>query len=193
MPGVGLTDAQRILDLVGEQRGRVGLSVTLQLLSAACYAPALAGIAAEPGLGSDRHVLCAAILLLVGAMGSAADAVFNLLAHAMTSPGLDRTAVVPLMQVVQGPGLRFILPLVAAFFVGSVWLSVALARRRIVSLWNPALYVLALGGGIAGGLLAPRAGLAPRTVGLAVLAVIAGAQGWAGVAVARVRGESARR
>ena len=188
MPGVGITDAQRILDLVGQQRSRVAFSVALQLLSAACYAPALTGVLAQPGLGSDRRVRWGAVLLLIGAMGSAADAIFHLLALAMTSPGLERTAFVALMQVVQGPGLRFVLPLIAAFFVGSVWLSVALARRRLVSRWNPGLHGLALAIGVVGGFLAPRAGIAARTVGLAVLAVVAGAQAWAGVALGRLRG-----
>jgi hypothetical protein len=126
-----------------------------------------------------------AILLLVGAMGSAADAVFHLLAHAMTCPSLDRTGFVPLMQVVQGPGLRFILPLIAAFFIRSVWLSVALARRRLVSPWNPGLYGLALAIGTVGASLAPRTGSVARAVGLAVLALAAAAQGWVGVALGR--------
>jgi hypothetical protein len=123
-------------------------------------------------------------------MGSAADAVFHLLAYAMTSPGLDRTSFAALMQVVQGPGLRFILPLIAAFFAGSLWLSVALARRRLVPAWNPRLYGLALAVGLVGGLLAPGGG-ATRTVGLAVLAVVAGAQGWVGAALWRTSGKAA--
>jgi hypothetical protein len=87
------------------------------------------------------------------------------------------------MQIVQGPGLAFVLPLIAAFFVGSVWLSIALARRRLVSPWNPGLYGLALGIGVLGGALAPEAGSADRWVALAVLAVVAIAQGWLGVAL----------
>ena len=181
MPGVGITDAQQILALVGPNRSRVGLSVILQLVSAACYAPALVGLVARPALGSDRQVQIGAILLLVGAMGSAADAVFHLLAHAMATPGLDSAGFAALMQIMQGPGLRFILPLIAAFFVGSVWLSVALARIRLVPRWNPALYGLAVGIGVIGGVL----GLPARAVGLTVLAPVAGAQAWLGVALAR--------
>jgi hypothetical protein len=90
MPGVGITDAEQILGLVARHRSQVG--------------------------GSDRSVCWAAILLLIGAMGSAADAVFHLLAYAMTAPDLDPTGHLPLMAYVQGPGLRFILPLIAAFF-----------------------------------------------------------------------------
>ena len=191
MPGVGITDAQRILGLVGQRRSQVGLSVALQLVSAVCYAPALVGIVARRSLGSDRQVRWASILLLAGAMGSAADAVFHLIAWAMTSSGLDQSGFVALMQIVQGPGLRFILPLIAAFFVGSVWLSTALARRGLVSRWNPGLHGLALGVAVVGGWLAPRVGIEPRTVGLAFLGGVGGAQAWVGIALARLRGEAA--
>jgi hypothetical protein len=186
MPGVGITDARQILGLVVAHRAQVGLSVALQLLSAACYAPALIGAVAQPSLGSDRAVCSAAALLLVGAMGSAADAVFHLLAYAMSAPDLDATGFVPLMAFVQGPGLRFILPLVAAFFAGSLWLSIAFARRRLVPLWNPWLFAVAVAVAVIGRTVGTRAGIAPRAVGLAVLAVVVAAQVGAGVGLARV-------
>lgn len=186
MPGVGITDAQTILDLVSRQRSLVALSVVVQLLSAACYAPALIGLVALPDVGVDRQLRRAAVVLLVGAMGSAADAIFHLLAHAMTSPGLDSSSFVALMEIMQGPGLRFLLPLIAAFFIGSVWLSVALAKLRIVSRWNPALHALAVVIGIVGGLLASQLGIEARIVGLSVLGVIAAAQIWSGAALAQI-------
>ena len=187
MPGVGITDAQKILDGVAQERALVSASVILQLLSAAFYAPALIGLVARPSARSDRQMCMAAIFLLIGAMGSAADAIFHLLAYAMTAPGLDPSSFVGLMQIMQGQGLRFILPLSAAFFVGSVWLSVVLARRHLVSLWNPALHGLALGVAIAGGLLSWDVGVADRTVGLAVVALVVGSQVWAGAALVSTR------
>jgi hypothetical protein len=187
MPGVGITDAQKILDGVAQQRALVSTSVVVQLFSAACYAPALIGLVARPSAGSDRQMCMAAIFLLIGAMGSAADAIFHLLAYAMTAPGLDPSSFVGLMQIMQGQGLRFILPLSAAFFVGSVWLSVVLARRHLVSLWNPALHGLALGVAIAGGLLSSDVGVSDRTVGLAVVALVVGSQVWAGAALVSTR------
>jgi hypothetical protein len=42
-------------------------------------------------------------LLLLGAMGSAADAVLHLLAYAMTAPGLDRGPLLEVMAFMQGP------------------------------------------------------------------------------------------
>src|SRR5262245_51190446 len=81
MPGVGITDAHQILRLVGEHAARVRVSVVAQLLSAACYAPALVAVAGVARLRRGRAVAAGAALLLGGAMGSAADAVFHLLAY----------------------------------------------------------------------------------------------------------------
>lgn len=185
MPGVGITNAAQILDLVSQHRPSVAASVVAQLISAACYAPALVGLLARRDVANDRSLRMAATLLLIGAMGSAADAVFHLLAYAMTAPGFDRAAFVGLMEFMQGPGLRFVLPLIASYFIGAVWLSLAFARRGLVSRWNPGLYGLAVATGIAGAGLAPHIGLPSRIVGLAVLALVAGAQVWIGVALAR--------
>jgi hypothetical protein len=183
MPGVGVTDARRILDLVSQHRSQVLLSAVLQILSAACYAPAAVGLAALPQLGAAPGVRAGATLLVVGAMGSAADAVFHLLAYAMTAGFAGDPAPVAAMQWMQGPGLRLVLPLIAAFFLGSVWLWLALARLGVVSRANPLLYAVALAIAVAGGLLAPGAA---RAVGLAVLAAVAGAQAWLGAALARM-------
>ena len=92
MPGVGITDAARILELVGQHAARVRASVAAQLLSAALYAPALVGIVATRRLRRVLAVRIGAILLAIGAMGSAADAVFHLLAAEMVAPGVDRAA-----------------------------------------------------------------------------------------------------
>jgi hypothetical protein len=186
MPGVGVTDAASILERVGPQRGSVLLSVWLQLASAACYAPALVGLAAHPRLGALRGVRGAATVLLVGAMGSAADAVFHLLAWAMTAPGLSGESLVPVMAAMQGPGLRVIGPLILAFFVGGAWLSIALARGGVVPRANPGLHALAVVVAVVGAALASGPAAA-RAAGLAVLALIAGAQAWIGLALWRAR------
>jgi hypothetical protein len=180
MPGVGITDADRILTLVAQQRAAVRLSAALQLVSAACYAPALVGLVASPRFGSRTGVRVGASLLLVGAMGSAADAVFHLLADAMLTPGLDRPTLVTVMQQMQGPGLRFILPLIAAYFAGAACLSVALWRARLVPRWNALLHLAAIGVAVAGGVLLAGRPAALRAVGLTVLFLIAAAQAWLG-------------
>jgi hypothetical protein len=184
MPGVGVTDAAQILALVGPRRGAVAWSAAVQLISAVLYVPALLGTVAS-SLGDRRSVRWGAGLLLAGAMGSAADAVFHLLAYAMTAPGLDAATLIPVMRFMQGPGLLMIAPLILAFFAGSIWLSVALARAAVVRRWHPWLYALALAVVVAGGALASAGAIAPRTVGLSMLAVIAAAQAHVGVALLR--------
>jgi catechol 2,3-dioxygenase-like lactoylglutathione lyase family enzyme len=190
MPGVGITDARQILHLVGERAARVRLSVAAQLLSAACYAPALVGIAGLRDVGRDRAVRAGAALLLVGAMGSAADAVFHLLATEMVGPGIDRAAVTPLMERMQGPGLLFIAPLLAAFFLGSAWLSYGMARAGVVPRLQPWLFALALAVAALGGSLAAGRPAAARAVGLGVLGLVAAAQVWLGLALGRSGGSA---
>ncbi|HWQ35241.1 MAG TPA: hypothetical protein VNQ79_20515 [Blastocatellia bacterium] len=125
MPGVGVTDAEQIFRLVASQRSLVAASVIIQLISAVLYVPALLGTASEaiftvsvncdpPAqalLGTASEAITGQIpgvkwsagLLLVGATGSAADAVLHLLAYAMTAPGLDLATLIRVMAFMQGP------------------------------------------------------------------------------------------
>lgn len=184
MPGVGITDAAQILALVGAHRGAVLWSAALQLLSAALYVPALLAIAASAP-AQAVGVRWGAGILLLGAMGSAADAVFHVLAYAMTEPGMDPAPLLPVMRYMQGPALLMIAPLIVAFFVGSIWLSVALARRGALERWHPWLYALAPLTVAVGGMLASRGVVAPRVVGLSMLAVFSAAQVHLGVSARR--------
>jgi hypothetical protein len=104
MPGVGVTDAGRILELVGARRGAVLLSVAVQLASAALYVPARLALAGDPELGGRPGVRGGAGLLLAGAMGSAADAVLHPLAYDLTAPSLDRATRIEVMAFMHGPG-----------------------------------------------------------------------------------------
>lgn len=184
MPGVGVTAAAQILALVGPRRGFVAASAAVQVISAVLYVPALLGIVAS-SLGARAAVRWGAGLLLVGAMGSAADAVFHLLAYAMTEPALDEPTLVTVMKFMQGPALLMFAPLILAFFVGGVWLSIALAREAVVPRWHPWIY-LAAPLVIAVGVALVRAGaIPPRLVGLTVLAVFSAAQIQIGAALTR--------
>jgi hypothetical protein len=190
MPGVGVTDAAQIFALVGAQRSAVLWSAALQLLSAVLYVPALLGLS---GAGfSSRGIRWGAGILLLGAMGSAADAVFHVLAYAMTAPGLDPAPLLSVMRFMQGPALLMIAPMILAFFVGSIWLSVALARAGVVARWHPWLYALAPVVIAAGGMLASSGVIAPRFVGLSLLAVFSAAQVHAALGVWRVSAASSR-
>jgi hypothetical protein len=184
MPGVGITDAGRILDLVGQHAARVRVSVAAQLLSAACYAPALVGIVATRRLRRQRAIRAGAILLSIGAMGSAADAVFHLLAAEMVAPGVDRTAVLPVMARMQGAGLLFIAPLILAFFAGSGVLGLGFVRAGVVPRGNLLLLAAAVALAVIGGPLA-AGGTAARAVGLAVLGLVSASQAWLGIGLWR--------
>ncbi len=185
MPGVGITDAAQIFDRVGAHATRVRVSVVAQLLSAAAYAPALVGIVATRRLRRQRAIRAGAILLLIGAMGSAADAVFHLLAVVMVAPGIDRAAVLPVMAQMQSSGLLVIAPLLLAFFVGTGVLAHGFSRAGVVSRANPLLSLLALALAGLGGFLAARNADAARAVGLSVLALFSLSQAWMGAALWR--------
>jgi hypothetical protein len=185
MPGVGVTDPAMIFHLVSSQRSSVLSSVVVQLLSAALYVPALLGISTAGNRESDPGVRWGTGLLLLGAMGSAIDAVFHLLAYAMTEPGLESGSLLQVMAFMQGPGLRLVAPFIASFFVGSVFLSVVLARKRAISkvslyIYAMLLVVLVCGvGAISIGIVSAR------TVGLSVLAVVSIAQACLGLELYR--------
>ncbi|MFN7944119.1 MAG: hypothetical protein U0Z53_01985 [Blastocatellia bacterium] len=182
MPGVGVTDAEQIFRLVAAQRPLVAASVVMQLISAVLYVPALLGIVSDAKLGVTAARRSAG-LLLVGAMGSAADAVLHLLAYAMTMPGLEIRTLVRVMAFMQGPGLLLLAPLILCFFLGGAGLSLAFARIRLVSRWNLRLHGIALAVAVIGGPLATREWVASRAVGLITLGLISAAQAWIGIAM----------
>jgi hypothetical protein len=172
MPGVGVTDTRQILDRVALQRDAVWLSVVLQLVSAACFAPPLVTLARLGYARGSVALRLGALLLTIGAMGSAADAIYHLLAYYMTGPGMDDAALVPLMQKMQGPGLAVLAPMILAFFVGAVILAVGAAGIGIVSARNPLLYVLAVALAFSARFWVQGEPARARAVGLTVLALV---------------------
>lgn len=185
MPGVGVTDASRIFELVATQRLFVMLSVITQLLSAAFYVPALLGIASTRELADSSAVRWSACLLLLGAMGSAADAILHLMAYAMTAPGLESESLLHVMAFMQGPGLVLLAPLIVSFFVGGACLSAALARLGKVSSGNVHAHVAAVGFALLGGAGVSAGIVSSRAVGLMTLGAVAVAQAWIGVELCR--------
>ena len=186
MPGVGVTDPTQIFELVAHKRGAVMLSVITQLLSAALYIPALLGISWGTGQMSNAGVRWGTGLLLLGAMGSAIDAVFHLVAYAMTMPGLELGSLLKVMAFMQGPGLRVVAPFILGFFVGGVFLSIALAKSGAVSKASAYMYLIALGIALAGGAAASAGILPSRVVGLSVLGAVSVSQALIGFELFRV-------
>lgn len=172
MPGVGITDTATIFALVSQHRPQVLLSVCVQLLSAAAYVPGVVGLLRSPRAGASLALRWGCGLLAVGAMGSAADAIFHLVAYEMTAPGVQTGAMVPVMQQLQGPDLKLLAPMILAFFAAHgvlAWSSRKLHRLGKVSwvLVLSAPIVIVLGN------LARRADLlSGRAIGLGVLAVV---------------------
>lgn len=187
MPGVGVTDANQIFELVGHRRPLVMLSVITQLLSSALYVPALLGISNAIGTEARSEVRWGAGLLLLGAMGSAMDAIFHLLAYAMTVPGLERQPLLQVMTFMQGPGLRLVAPFILCFFVGGVFLSVALRKARIVTRASVYMYLVALAIAAAGGAAVVGGMLSGRVVGLSVLGAVSMAQACVGAQLCQTR------
>jgi len=186
MPGVGVTDAAQIFELVANKRSSVMLSIVVQLISSALYVPALLGIISARSQRSDAGVRWGAGLLLLGAMGSAMDAVFHLVAYAMTMPGLELSSLLKVMAFMQGPGLRLVAPFIVSFFVGGVCLSITLSKKRAISKASASMYLIAVGVAGVGGAAASRGLIAPRVVGLLVLAAVAISQALLGLELFRV-------
>jgi|SRR5215467_1821297 len=184
MPGVGVTDAAQIFDLVGHKRSAVMVSVFTQLSSSALYVPALLVISYVMSPTHGSGVRWGAGFLLLGAMGSAMDAVFHLLAYAMTRPGLEPASLLQVMAFMQGPGLRLVAPFIASFFLGGVVLSIALAKKGDVSKASGWIYLAALGVAAAGAAAASDGIISSRAVGLSVLAAVSMAQAALGLELA---------
>ena len=174
MPAVGITDTREIFAQVAAHAAAVRASVILQLGSTALYVAGLVGVLQLPEAGRHRSLVAGAALLLLGTAGSAADAVLHLLAVEMVAPGIDRDAMIPVMERMQGPNLALLGPLIASFFAGSIVLALGAARAGIVSRWNPWLFAAALPALALGG-------------GLALLACVCASQAWLGVALVRRR------
>ena len=172
MPGVGVTDARQILERVALQRDAVWLSTVLQLVSAACVAPAVIALGRIGRERGRRAIVWGAVLLAIGAMGSAADAVFHLLAYYMTAPGTDVDAMLPLMAHMQGPGLALLAPMLLAFFVGAATLAVGCWRAGLVGGRNPLLHVAAVAVALSGPFVVSIDRALARVVGLGVLLLV---------------------
>jgi hypothetical protein len=181
MPGVGVTDTARIFWLVGQHRPSVFVSVVLQLLSAAAYVPAIQTIVLS---GVSRGARAGSILLVIGAIGSAADAIFHLVAFEMTAQGIPADVVAPVMRRLQGPDLLLLLPFVAAFFVGHALLIAAMRGWGRFARYGAWLLVAAPGILVVGVALVRFAHVPGRVVGLSFLGAVAGSLAMIGLALA---------
>ena len=182
MPGVGVTEAVTILRLVSAQPDRVLASSVLQLLSAALFAMAVPGLVRRFPGEKNSWMRAGTALLAVGACGDASDAIYHQLAAEMARPGSDPTEM-PVMQRMQTVDLKYLLPMILAFFLACAALATGAAKEKIVSVANPLLFALAIGIGIAGGILGESIGVGARMVGLTCLGFLSVSLAWIGVAI----------
>jgi hypothetical protein len=117
------TDAREIFRIVTPQRGAVLAAARLQLIAATLYVSAMIGIIRAGVVPFSSKGWRPASVLVVGTPGLATDAIDHLLSNAMTAPGVDQNAQVQVMELIQGPELLLIAPLIASFFVGGVAFS----------------------------------------------------------------------
>ena len=95
----------------------------------------------------------------------------------MTMPGLELSSLLKVvMAFMQGPGLRLVAPFILGFFVGGVFLSIALAKSGAVSKASARMYLVALGIAVLGGAAASTGLLPSRVVGLSVLGAVSVSQ-----------------
>jgi hypothetical protein len=171
MPEPGTVDASYILGAVSENRGRVLLSAILQTVCAVALVPAALGaVEARSKLAS-----VGACLLLIGALGNAADAVYHQMAYEMTAPDVDRDAMLPVMTRMQTEQILLLAPILVSFFPGAVCLSLGLARAGLAPRRVWLLYAAALVVGLAGMVLATTAGMSPRPFSLTSLGLVSAA------------------
>ena len=133
MPDPGTTDTLHILQIVKENRTSVLNSVIVQIVSSVLYLAALFFLM-KNSLIDKRLKLAGVILLGIGAMGLCADAFFHLLAYYMTDASVTlQQDVVTVMDFMQADALVFLVPLLLPLFIGSLMVSINLARTQVIS------------------------------------------------------------
>jgi hypothetical protein len=138
MPDAGTNDAGHILAAVGANRLAVRWSVVVQLVSSAAFVPAVVLVRT-----ASRRGLIGACLVLVGAMGMAADAVFHLAAYYMTAGGVPAGAVLEPMRLMQTDGLVFLIVLLLPFLFGGWVFASGLRREGMASRWPGRFFAVA--------------------------------------------------
>jgi hypothetical protein len=180
MPDAGTNDAAHILEVVREHRSSVFASVIVQIVSSIAFAPATLLIVQLPFSSSRGRILAGATLLLIGAMGMCADAIFHLAAYYMTADGVAPDAVLRPMQLLQTEGIRVLVPLLLPFFIGAIVLALGLQRAGYVSRAPVMVFATAIAVAISGGVAAGVIGAGRHAVVLLFLGLFAVGLTWIG-------------
>jgi hypothetical protein len=168
MPDAGTNDPVHILDAVRASRDAVRYSIIVQLVSSAAFVPAV--VLARP---VSVRALAGGSLVLVGAMGSAADAIFHLAAYYMTAEGVPNEAVLVPMRLMQTDGLAFLVPLLLPILFGGWVFASGLRREERASRWPGRLFALAFVFAAAGAAVTVTSGSGRHAIALTFLGLIA--------------------
>jgi hypothetical protein len=167
MPDAGTNDAAHILAAVHANRVAVRWSVVVQLVSSVAFVPAV--VLARP---VSERALAGACLVLVGAMGTAADAIFHLAAYYMTADGVVAASVLEPMRLMQTDGLAFLVPLLLPFLFGGWVLASGLRREGRASRWPGRVFALAFAFAAVGAAVSLASGSGRHAVVLVFLGLI---------------------
>ena len=126
MPDAATNDAAAILVVVAGARVRVHASALIQLFGAALLVPGVLGLARD----QRRNGRAGPALLMWGAVGMAADAVFHQLAVQLTAPGVAAATALPVMERMQTVELAPHVPLLLAFLAALPVLGLRLRAAR---------------------------------------------------------------
>ncbi len=185
MPDAGTNDAARIQEVVREHRGSVFLSLIVQIISSVAFVPAVLLIARLPLAQAQRRVFVGGALLLIGAMGMCADAIFHLAAYYMTADGVAPESMHRSMMLLQTEGIRFLLPLLLSFLIGGIVLALGLQHAGLASPGPVMVFASAIATAGVGGITAAAMDAGRYAVVLLFLGLFALALVWLGVELMR--------
>ena len=133
MPDPGTTDTIHTLSIVKESRADVINSVIIQIITCVLYVGALA-LLTQLSFPLKKITLVGICLAGVGILGLCSDAFFHLLAWFMTDDSVNvQKDVVRVMEFMQTSGVRFLIPLLLPFFIGSLILAIGLTKQKAIS------------------------------------------------------------
>jgi hypothetical protein len=188
MPEGATNDPAVIARVMAGARGDVWLSAIVQLAASAAFAPAVLLLA---GRGTAL-TFAGGALVLIGAMGMAADAVYHQAAYQLTAPDLDTAAMLTPLGRMQREDIVSLAPLLLAFVIGAPTLGAGLVREGRAPPWVGtaliAAFVIAIGGAIG----ASQGAWSRRLVVLGFFGALGLAFAGMGVRLASTRGGAAR-
>lgn len=173
MPDAGTNDARHILEMVRATRNSVWWSVLVQIVSAVAFVPAVVGFQTNLPAANSKLAKTGASLILIGAMGMCADAIFHLAAYYMTADGIEIQTVFEPTRLLQTDGIRFLVPLLIPFLIGGWIYASALRRASIISRTSEWIFAFAFFFVITGILAINLAGISRHIIILSFLGLIA--------------------